>query len=163
MHIAVSSADILLLTDHQEGGSNIKGLTFLVDGIFVLYLISQQQSGRTESKYKNFVYISSVSRNWCNHPSPPPQKKLVLSVELSVFALSIFTCIVVIDAQICMQYCISQVFRLTVGISFVYRGCDKILKVAAFSPSELVPFNLRHPLHVTCELGGPVNPTVVPL
>lgn len=50
-----------------------------------------------------------------------------------------------------------------VGISFVYRGCDKVFKVAAFSPSELVPFSLRHPLHVTFQLTEPVIPTVVPL
>lgn len=75
--------------------------------------------------------------------------------------IHIYICIVVIDAQICMQYCISQVFSF--GISFVYRVCDKVLKVAAFSPSALVPFFLRHPLHGTFQLMGPVIPTVVPL
>lgn len=45
MHDAVSSPDILQLTGHQEGGkATFKGLTFLADGIFVLYLLFHSSS-----------------------------------------------------------------------------------------------------------------------
>lgn len=64
--------------------------------------VRQNRKQVHEMQEMNFVYISSVSRNWClkyigNQPPPKKQKKkLVFSVERSLFALPIYARIVVI-------------------------------------------------------------------
>lgn len=64
-----------------------------MDGIFILYLISQQQLGRTENKYKKcrkgtlsiFQVCLKIDVTTPLHPYKK-NKKLVLSVERSLFA-----------------------------------------------------------------------------